>query len=204
MKRLELIEKDIANWIKPYATIVGDNLSVDLKLREQNSSEYFLRLTQPNNFEAYAIALHSFYINIDIPEDKIILRDLSDIEYPEVNLSRISWKEFYERKGQNFNLNMAIFDNIEDWTPYNKQQNNEIYPEEGFIDKEYLLSLVEVVNDCYGNQEIELFYSNLATTNGEKDLIFSGRISELPTLLKNNKLRLICENTFSICENRLY
>ena len=71
---MELTEKDIEDWIKPYATIVGEHKEYDLKLREQNPSEFFLQLTLPSNFQEYAIALHSFWINNKIPKDKIVVR----------------------------------------------------------------------------------------------------------------------------------
>jgi hypothetical protein len=187
---LELTEKDIEDWIKPYATIVGNKHDVDLKLREQNPSEFFLRLTLPNNFEEYAIALHSYWINNSIPKDKVVIRETSDIEFPEEDFSRVTWKDFHDRKNIEFDLNKAIMNSIKHSQPYNKQLNNELYPGEGLMDKEQIFSLVEVVNEIYGNQEIELFYTFLATKNWEKDLVYSGKISTLPKLFEKENLRL--------------
>ncbi len=187
---MELTEKNIEDWIKPYATIVGQQKEYDLKLREQNPSEFFLQLTLPNNFQEYAIALHSFWINNKIPKDKIIVRELSDEEFPEDDFSRVTWKDFHDRKYREFDLNKAIMESIEHTHPYDKQLNNELYPGEGLMDKEHLISLVEVVNEIYGNQEIELFYTFLSTKNWEKDLVYSGKISTLPKLFEEENLRL--------------
>ncbi len=68
--------------------------------------------------------------------------------------------------------------------------NNELFPGEGLLDEEHLNSLVETIYKIYGNQEIELFYTFLSTKNWEKDLMFSGRISDLPNLIKKENLRL--------------
>jgi hypothetical protein len=187
---LELIEKDIEEWIKPYATIVGNKNDVEIELRKQNPAEYFLRLTLPNNFQEYAIALHSFWINNRIPKEKIIVRELSNEEYPEDDFSRVTWIDFHERKKREFDLNKAIMQSIEHTHPYDKQLNNELYPGEGLMDKEHLISLVEVVNEIYGNQEIELFYTFLATKSWKKDLVYSGKISTLPKLFEKENLRL--------------
>jgi hypothetical protein len=187
---LELIEKDIEDWIKPYATIVGEQKEYDLKLREQNPSEFFLQLTLPSTFQEYAIALHSFWINNKIPKDKIEVRELSNEEFPEDDFSRVTWKDFHDRKFRGFDLYKAIMDSINHTHSYDKQLNNELYPGEGLMDKEHLISLVEVVLNLYGNQEIELFYTFLATKNWEKDLIYSGKINELPKLFEIDNLRL--------------
>ena len=187
---MKLIKKDIEEWIKPFATIVGEQKKYNLKLREQNPSEFFLQLTLPNNFQEYAIALHSFWINNKIPKDKIVVRELSDEEFPEDDFSRLTWKDFHERKYKEFDLNKAILDSIKHTHSYDKQLNNEVYPSDGLMDKEHLLSLVEIVLELYGNQEIELFYTFLATNNWEKDLIYSGKINELPKLFEIENLRL--------------
>tara|TARA_R110002020_G_scaffold427298_2_gene636661 strand:- start:3299 stop:4066 length:768 start_codon:yes stop_codon:yes gene_type:complete len=189
-KTLELTEKDIEDWIKPYATIVGEQKEYDLKLREKNPSEFFLQLTLPNNFQEYAIALHSFWINNKIPKDKIVVRELSDEEFPEDDFSRVTWKDFHKLKNREFDLNKAIMESVKHTHTYDKQMNNELYPREGLMDKEHLISLVEVVNEIYGNQDIELFYTFLATKNWEKDLIYSGRINGLPQLLELENMRL--------------
>lgn len=187
---MKLIEKDIEDWIKPYATIVGDKKDFDADLRSKNPSEYFLRMTLPDSFQAYAIALHSFWINNKVPKDKIIVRELSKEEFLEDDLTRITWKSFYEKKYLEFGLNKAILESVADIPSYNKQLNNELYPCDGLMDKEHLISLVEVVSKIYGNQDIELFYTLLATKNWKKDLIYSGKISELPKLLKMENLIL--------------
>ena len=115
---------------------------------------------------------------------------MSDEEFPEDDFSRVTWKDFHKLKNREFDLNKAIMESIKHTHSYNKQMNNELYPDEGLIDKEHLISLVEVVNEIYGNQNIELFYTFLATKNWEKDLIYSGKISELPKLFEIENLRL--------------
>ena len=68
---MKIAQKEIEDWIKPFATIVRDTIEVDEKLKEENLFRYFLRLTIPNSFERYAIVLHSFWINNKIPKNDI-------------------------------------------------------------------------------------------------------------------------------------
>ena len=187
---MEIVEKNIEDWIKPFATIVGDKLNVDESLKETNPSEFYLRLTLPSQFESYAIALHSFWINHNIPIEKVVTNENSNEEFPEEDYSRINWKEFCLKKGREFDLNRELNSRIKHTVSYDKQLNNELYPGEGLMDKEHILSLTEVVNETYGNQVIDAFYTFLSTKNWEKDLIYSGQISELPKLFEIENLRL--------------
>jgi hypothetical protein len=198
---LELIEKDIEKWIKPYATIIGEKIEVDENLREINPSEFYLRITLPNQFDSYAIALHSFWINHKIPIEKVVTNENSNEEYPEEDFTAISWKEFCLRKGREFDLNKEITARIKHTDRYDKQLNNELYPGEGLMDKKHLSSLTEIINELYGNQNIEVFYTFLATKNWEKDLIYSGKISELPKLFEIENLRLTPSLIYPIEQN---
>lgn len=178
------VDKEIENWIKPFATISGEKISVDETLRETNPSNFFLKLTQPNCFESYAIVLHSFWVNKKIPKDKIIEIKDTDCDLLEEDFERLTWKQFYETKGMKFNLNKVISNSIKSF-PFH-QMNNELYPGEGMMDIKHLESLTEVVNELYGNQEIELFYTLLTSTNWEKDLIYSGKINDLLSFIEEN------------------
>lgn len=186
---MEQIKKNIEDWIKPYATIVGDKIDVDIDLKKENPTKYFLRLTQPNHFESYAIALHSFWINFKVPNNEIKENQNNDIELPEDEFTRVNWKDFYELKNVPFELNSAILNSVNWKSPF-KQMNNELFPGEGLMDEEHLESLVKTVMEIYGNQEVELFYTFLSTQNLEEDLIFRGKINDLPTLIKKQDLRL--------------
>ncbi|WP_299437770.1 hypothetical protein [uncultured Aquimarina sp.] len=186
---MELIDKEIADWIKPYATIVGEKIEVDINLKKENPIKYFLRLTLPNNFQDYAIALHSYWINYNVPKSEIKEMQNDDDEFREEDFSRVNWKDFYKLKNVSFELNTAILNSV-GWKRFDKQMNNELYPGEGIMDEEHLVSLVKVVDGLYGNQEIELFYTFLSTQDWEKDLMFSGRIHDLPNLIKRENLRL--------------
>jgi hypothetical protein len=188
-KTLELTEKDIEDWIKPFATIVGEQKEYDLELRKQNPAEFFLKLTLPNNFEDYAIALHSYWINYNVPKNEIKENGNSGEDFPEEDFSRINWKDFYQRKEVDFELNSSILNSVEWKRPF-KQLNNELFPGEGLLDEEHLNSLVETIMEIYGNQEIEIFYTFLSTNDWEKDLIFTGRINDLPNLINKENLRL--------------
>ncbi len=115
---MELIEKDIENWIKPYATIIGEQKEYDLELRKQNPADFFLGLTIPNNFEGYAIALHSYWINYNIPKNEIKESENSDEDLPEEEFSRVNWKDFYELKQIDFDLNSAILNSVEWKRPF--------------------------------------------------------------------------------------
>jgi hypothetical protein len=186
---LKLTEKGIEDWIKPYATIVGEQKEYDLELRKQNPAEFFLKLTIPTNFEDYAIALHSYWINYNIPKNEIKENANNDEDFPEEDFSRISWKDIYQSKHVNFELNSAILSSVEWKRPF-KQSNNELFPREGLLDEVHLNSLVETIIEIYGNQEIEIFYTFLSTNDWEKDLMFTGRINDLPNLIKKENLRL--------------
>ena len=185
---MEPIEKDIEDWIKPFATIVGEQKEYDLELRKQNPAKFFLELTLPNNFESYAIALHSYWINYNIPKNEIREINNNDKDLPEEEFSRVNWKKFYKLKQVDFELNSAILNSVEWKTPF-KQMNNELFPGEGLLDEEHLNSLVETIIEIYGNQEIELFYTFLSTNDWEKELMFSGKITDLPSLIKKENLR---------------
>ncbi len=186
---MEQIEKNIEDWIKPYATIIGDKIDVGIDLKMENPKKYFLRLTLPNHFESYAIALHSFWINFRVPKDEIKEIQNYDIELPEEEFTRVKWKDFYGLKKIPFELNSAILNSVEWKNPF-KQMNNELFPGEGLMDEEHLECLVRTVLEIYGNQEVELFYTFLSTQNWDKDLIFSGNINDLPSLIKKQELRL--------------
>jgi hypothetical protein len=186
---MKLIQKEIERWIKPYATIIGASLDVEEKLRKTNPLKYFLRVTIPNNFESYAIALHSFWVN-----NKISALELNEIidedeELPEDDFERVKWKDFFELKQAKFELESAYKSSSEFYSQF-KSMNNELYPGEGLMDKEHINSLIKTVLKLYGNQEIELFYIFLATTDWEKDRIYQGKISELHELLDNKELSL--------------
>ncbi|WP_405265701.1 hypothetical protein [Cellulophaga sp. Ld12] len=186
---MKLIEKEIEDWIKPYATIVGEKIDVDIDLKKKNPVKYFLRLTLPNKFQDYGIALHSYWINYNIPKSKIRERKNDDEELPEEEFTRVNWQDFYKLKDVPFKLNAAVTDSVE-WKKPNEQLNNELYPGEGLMDEEHLKSFVNIVNELYGNQEIEVFYTLLSTQDCNKDLMFGGRINDLPKLFEKENLRL--------------
>ncbi len=186
---MEQVEKDVEDWIKPYATIIGDKNNVDINLRETKPTKYFVRKTLPNNFESYAIILHSFWINHKVIEDKVAEAKNNNLDLPEEEFTRTNWKEFYELKGTSFELDTTILNSV-NWKYPFKQMNNELFPGEGYIDEEHLESLIKNVYELYGSQEIEVFYTFLSTQTWEKDLIFSGKITDLRSLLKKEELIL--------------
>ena len=180
---MNLVDKEIENWIKPFATIIGEKIDVDINLKTESPAKYFLRLTQPNKFDSYAIALHSFWINNKIPKNEIRKIENNDPDLPEEEFIRINWKKFYEKKENEFDLNKAILNSVNVKYPF-EQMNNELYPGDGMMDIKHIESLVEVINEFYGNQEIELFFTFLATKDWKKDLMYNGKINDLPDLLK--------------------
>jgi len=187
---LELTENDIDEWIKPYATIIGEKGNIDEKLRKSNPPKYFLRSTLPDNFQEYAIALHSYWINYNIPKNEIKENQNEQLEISEDDYTRINWPEFYEFKNINFDFNEAILASVEWKRPFEKQLNNELYPAEGSMDIKHLQDLVEIVTEFYGNQEIELFFIIYATNNWKKDLRYKGEINGLLELLDGKNIRL--------------
>lgn len=184
---MKITNKEIENWIKPYATVIGDNLNIDISLRKTNPLRYFLRLTLPNNFDSYAIILHSYWINYNIPKDQIVENENKEKDLPEEDFVRVNWKEFYNYKNVQFDLDNAILNSVEWWKDSLKQMNNELYPADSTIDDENILSLVKVVNEMYGNQEIEFYYTSLITDNWENDFIYAGKINDLPSFLETLK-----------------
>ena len=183
------VNKKIENWIKPFATIIGEKIEVDDKLRESNPANYFLKLTLPNRFEKYALALHSYWINYNLPKDEIKEHENEDEELSEDAYSRLNWKEFYKLKRKQFVLNNAILSTI-DLNREFTQMNNELYPGEGLLDKEHIESLAEEIRKLYGDEEIDVFYTFLSTSNLEQNKMFECKISELVSLLDNKELRL--------------
>jgi len=186
---MKQVSKEIENWIKPYASIVGEKMDVDKDLRKSDPAKYFLRVTLPNKFEKYALALHSYWINENIPNDEIRESQNDDKELDEEDFTRKNWKDFYKIKGQQFELNKAINSTIDLNRDLN-HMNNELYPGEGLIDKEHLESIKNIVLKFYGNEEIEVFYHFLSTVKCEKNKLFEGRIKDLVDILKNDELTL--------------
>jgi len=186
---LELVEKEIENWIKPFATLIGGQEHFDSEAFNQNPVKHFLRTTLPDNFQDYAIAFHSFWVNHNIPQDRISEMRYSSEKINEEGYTRVNWKAFYLSKKVPFELKKAIINSVTWKFPF-EQMSNELFPGEGLIDKEHLESFVEIVLDFYGNQEIEVFYIFLSTMDWEQDLMFKGSIEELPNLFKHKNLRL--------------
>lgn len=184
---MKQINKEIEKWIKPYATIVGESIEVEEELRETNPSKYFVQLTIPNNFEKYAIALHSYWINYNIPKENIRELNNDDEKIPEEEYTRIKWKDFFEFKQMKFELNSAIISSV-DWETKFPQMNNELYPGEGLMDEEHLESLAQIVLNIYGDEEIEIFYHRMTTTNWDENKLFEGRISKLQSLKDKKEL----------------
>jgi hypothetical protein len=181
------VEKEIEDWIKPYVTVIGNQIEIDPNLRESNPTKYFVQITIPNRFEKYAIAPHSFWINYNVPDNEIRESRNDDPDMPEEDFTRISWKEFYNLKGVKFDLNDVILSTIYLRFPF-KQLNNELYPGGGIVDKETLQSIAKIVLELYGDQKIEVFYIIMSTMSWDKDRMFTGRISELNVLFDNKEL----------------
>lgn len=186
---MKIVQKEIEDWIKPFATIVGDLIEVDKKLKEENPFRYFLRMTIPNSFESFAVALHSFWINNKIPKEDVRESNNDDDELPEEDFDRVKWKDFFAKKGKQFQFEEA-YKSTSDFYKQFSQMNNELFPGEGLMDKEHLNSLIDIVQTIYGNQDIEVFYTFLSTNDWEKDRIYKGKISELNQLFENEELRL--------------
>ncbi len=186
---MKIVQKEIEDWIKPFATIVGDSIEVDEKLKEENPFRYFLRLTIPNIFESYAVVLHSFWRNKKISKEEIRESNNNDRELPEEDFDRIKWKEFFANKGKEFKFENAYKSTIDFYKQFN-QMDNELFPGEGAMDEEHLNSLIEIIQKIYGNQEIEVFYILLSTKDWEKDRIYKGKISDLNQLFNNEELIL--------------
>ena len=171
---MKIVQKEIEDWIKPFATIVRDSFKVDEKLKDENPFRYFLRLTIPNNFESFAVALHSFWINNKIPKEEV-RESNNDDELPEEDFDRVKWKDFFANKGKQFRFEEA-YKSTSDFYKQFSQMNNELFPGEGLMDKEHLNSLIDIVQTIYGNQDIEVFYTFLSTNDWEKDRIYKGKI----------------------------
>jgi len=186
---MKIVQKEIEEWIKPYATIAGESLNIDEKLRETNPLKYFLRFTIPERFDSYAIALHSFWVNNKISKSEIRELSIGDEDLPEEDFDRVKWKDFYTFKEKKFDLKNAYKSSKEFHRQF-KQMNNELHPGEGLMDREHIESLIEIVLKLYGSQEIELFYTFLATGKCEEDEIYQGKTSELNQLLGDETLRL--------------
>jgi len=186
---MKIVQKEIEDWIKPFATIVGEVIEVDEKLRDENPLRYFLKKTIPNKFESYAAVLHSFWINKTISIENIRESKEEDEDLPEDDFDRINWKDYFANKGKEFELDNLYKSSTNFYNQFN-QMNNELFPGEGLMDKEHINSLIDIVVNKYGNQDIEVFYTFLATSDWEKDRMYVGKINDLNELLENEELRL--------------
>lgn len=184
---MKKVNRDIANWISPYATIIGEEINIEKSIRNTHPTKYFLQLTLPNYFDAYAICLHSYWINNNMKKEDIKEMQNSDSELPEEDYNSYSWESFYKLKKVDFDLEKAILNSV-DMKNISIQLNNELYPSEGDIDKYHLETFTRVVQELYGDQEIEVFFHFLATKKWEESKLFEGRISELLNLLKDKDL----------------
>lgn len=178
---MKLVDKEIDSWIEPYATVIGSGVTVDIGLKESDIAKYFLKLTQPEIFEAYAFSLTSFRFYESINHDK---STSNSIDLPEDEYKKIKWKVFFKSKDVDFRLNDAIAKAIDP-----KLSLNETYPGDGHMDKEQINSFTECILSLYGDQQIEIFYVFMSTWE-RKNLLYQGNISELPKLLNNPDLRL--------------
>lgn len=186
---MKALKKNIEEWIRPFATIVGEGVNVDESLKKSNPMKYFLHLTIPNQFEKYAIAFHSFWINPKVPTNEIKESHNDDEEIDEDEYNRVTWKDYFLMKGKDFTLEQA-FHNSEEFYKQFKQMNNELFPGEGLFDKEHILSIINTASDIYGNQDIEAFYVFLATHDLEENKLYECKLSELENLLTERNLRL--------------
>ena len=109
MKR---INRDIASWIKPYVTIIGDLNNTDESLRKASPTKFYLKSTIPEYFEKYAIFLHSYWINYNIPKEQISIMENADKELAEEDFTRITWEDFYLEKGNPICVNNALPDSL--------------------------------------------------------------------------------------------
>ncbi|MFT5601494.1 MAG: hypothetical protein ACI9N1_001738 [Flavobacteriales bacterium] len=192
---MKLINKEIANWIKPYVSIIGDLNEVDESLKRTHPSKYFVNLTIPEQFEKYAISLHSYWLNDKLPIDKIVKMKNCDKEFTSEDYERITWEDFYFKKGKSFKLEEAILDSVNCINP-SIQLSNEFHPSEGDMDIEQLSSITKEIQSLYGNQEIEVFFHFLATKNWDDSLLFECTISQL--------LELIAQNEFNNTPSLIY
>lgn len=183
------INRHIADWIKPYATIVGEGIEVDQALKKTHTSKYFLQLTIPKGFEGYAICLHSYWINYTIDKENIKEMKNSDLDLPQEDYDSVNWESFYKLRNLDFDLEKAIFSSV-NWDIPIKQLNNELYPEEGNIDEKHLESFSKVILELYGDQEIEFYIHFLSTNEMDDSELYEGKISELISFLKKRKFRL--------------
>lgn len=199
---MKLVKKDIEDWIKPYATLVGNKATkFDEKLRNSDPIKYFLHTTIPNRFEAYAIALHSFWVN-----PKILLKDIKegvDDEICEKDFERVSWEEFFKRKGLTFKLADVYKSPGEFYGKFNLL-NNEVFPGEGMLDKQHIDSIIEIATGQYGDQEIEVFYVYLAFEYSDADWnskLYEGKLSTLSHFIKNTGITLTPSLIYSKSKN---
>jgi hypothetical protein len=186
---MKLTETDIDPWIKPYTTIIGERADIDTNLRFTDPAKFYLNITLPDIFEAYAIALSSFWVNDTILPHKVKIMENTDGEFPDDDYGKFSWKDFYRYKCLDFDLKKALLDQIYHKSPFT-QMNNELYPGEGLMDRSHLKSFTDIVLSTHGDQEIVVFYIHLATKSWENNRLYKGKISELLSLLDEENLRL--------------
>ena len=204
---MERINTDeIKNWIAPYLTVTGDTPEVNKILKDTNILKYFQELTLPNIFEKYAIILHSFWIfNLTKNQIKRLNLEGKDIlnsepEFPENEYNSISWCNFYKFKNADFELKNAV-ENSVDWKFPFKQMNNELYPGEGIMDNKHLLEISSLGLKYFGDENLEVYYTFLATNNWDEDKMYRVKTSELINLIENEDTEKTPSLIYSIDKN---
>jgi hypothetical protein len=184
---MKLIEKEIDDWIKSYATIIRD-IKVDENLRKSDLINYFLKINIPNIFESYAIILHSFWINNKVKKENLIF-NIDDDDDDEKDFERKNWTDFFRIYNHEFKIENCL-EVKEKINSENGQFNNELYPGEGLCDKEHLILLKNQIIEIYGDENIYAYYTFLSTANWKSDKLYFGKINEIEELLNNKELRL--------------
>ena len=133
-----------------------------------------------------------------ILEVKDILK--SEPEFPENEYNSISWCNFYKFKNADFELKNAV-ENSVDWKFPFKQMNNELYPGEGIMDNKHLLEISGLGLKYFGDENLEVYYTFLATNNWDEDKMYRVKTSELINLIENEDTEKTPSLIYSIDKN---
>ena len=187
---MKKIDTTLPEWIERYAAL-GAQVDLDdgIEFTEHERLWYLLTLFVPMIFESYAVVLHPYWIMKDhsIPQSDNTVQPETDRIYQPT-----TWTDFFKSYNKEFTLRSSLATQEEircilltngKW-PYNTR-----FPAEGDIEDFQAQQIRDTLLKLYGDISVNYYYGLLKTKSWEKDVILSGRLSELETLWSREDIR---------------
>jgi hypothetical protein len=187
---MKKINATLPEWIERYAALGAQaDLDDGIEFTENERLWYLLTLFVPMIFESYAVVLHPFWILKDhsIPQwDNRLLPESDKIYEP------TTWVGFFSSYNKEFILktSLATKKEIQCLLLANgKWPSHTRFPAEGDMENSQAQQIRDTLLKLYGDISVNYYYCLLKTKSWEKDVILSGRLSELETLWSREDIR---------------